>query len=355
MKLRINTRYLVIGVCIQLLSLSAHAYTTYAKWSAKKATLRAAAVSFPAGNAYRTALSTVVSRWNQNPSNFRFTQVYGDTSVGLGNGQSEVWFSADAGLCSPGVTYSWWNSSGQLTETDICFYNGVSYTTSMNKTSIWPYGGASRPFQTTAMHEYGHALGLGHEADEYNIMGSDWTHVSLSASTARSYSGEDANDGAVALYGGYANGVIEDVGVVHMKRTGASGEYSSHGLTKMYNTSGVELPYTNFNGQRRYNVSKGQKVQVEFTYENNGETYKTPSVGIYLSTNSTISTADTQLLTFSYGLGRANVSTSKRTITIPSNLSSGSTYYLGAFVDWNNAISEVTSANNTAYHIIRIN
>jgi len=355
MNIRITIRQVVVGLCAQLLSVSALAYTTYAKWPTNNATLRAAAVSFPAGNAYRTALGTVATRWNENPSNFWFTQLYDDASVGLGNGQSEVWFSADASLCSPAVTYSWWNSSGQLTETDVCFYNAAGYTTSMNKTSIWAYGGASRPFETTAMHEYGHALGLGHEADEYNIMGSDWNHVSLSGSTARSYSGEDANDGAVALYGVYSGGVIEDVGVVHMKRTGASGEYSSHGLTKMYNTSGVELPYTNFNGQRRYQVTKGQQVRVEFTYENNGETYQNPSVGLYLSTNSVISTSDTQLQTFPFGLGRADVSTYSRTLTIPATLTSGSTYYIGAFVDWNNVISEISSANNTAYHIIRVN
>jgi hypothetical protein len=196
---------------------------------------------------------------------------------------------------------------------------------------------------------------LGHEADEYNIMGSDWTHISLSGSTARSYSGEDANDGAVALYGLFSGGVIEDVGVVHMKRIGASGEYSSHGLTKMYNTSGTELPYTNFDGQRRYQVSKGQQVKVEFTYENNGEAYQNPNVALYVSTNSAITTSDTQLTTFPFGLGRADVSTYSRTITIPTNLTSGSTYYIGAFIDWNNAITEVTSLNNTAYHIIRIN
>lgn len=59
------------------------------------------------------------------------------------------------------------------------------------------YGGGSRPFQTTAIHEFGHAAGLGHENAEYNIMGEDWTHISCNGSTYRSYVGEDANDGLV--------------------------------------------------------------------------------------------------------------------------------------------------------------
>lgn len=347
-------RWIVVGLGAQLLSISASAYTTFAKWGSNSTSMRASSVSFPAGNAYRTALGTVASRWNQNPSNFFFSQLYDDTSVGLNNGQNEVWFTADASY-NPAVTVSRWNGSGTLIESDVLFYVSAGYTTSMNKTSIWPYGGASRPFETTAMHEYGHALGLGHEADEYNIMGQDWTHLSLNGSTARSYAGEDADDGTVSLYGLWSGGTIEDVGVVHMKRTGASGEYSSHGLTKMYNSSGVELPFTTFNGQRRYNVSKGQSVQVEFTYENNGEAYQSPGVGYYISTDSNITTGDTQFATASYGLGRADVLTSKRTLTIPSSLVSGSTYYLGAIIDWNNAITEVNSANNAAYHIIRIN
>ena len=355
MNTRIISGWLIAGVCGQLLSLPAPAHTTNGQWSGNGATLRAAQVSFPSGNSYRTALGTVVSRWNQNPSNFRFTQLYDDTSVGFNNGQSEVWFSSDSGKCSPAVTY-WWKSwlTGKITETDICFYNGVSYTTSMNKTSIWPYGGAYRPFETTAMHEYGHALGLGHEADEYNIMGQDWTHISLNGSTARSYSGEDADNGAVALYGLYSNGTVEDVGVVHMKRTGASGEYSSHGLTKMYSSTGAELPYNSFDGQRRYYVSKGQTVQVEFTYENNGESTQYPSVGFYISTNSTISTGDTQFYSFNLTLSRDDVYTYTRTVTIPNNLASGSTYYLGAYIDWNSAINEVTASNNAAYHIIQV-
>ncbi|MGH8510801.1 MAG: CARDB domain-containing protein [Gammaproteobacteria bacterium] len=348
-------RWIIAGLCGQLLSFSASAYTTYSKWPGNNTTMRASAVSFPAANAYRTALGTVASRWNQNPSNFWFTQTYDDPSVSLGNGQNEVWFSSDANLCSPAVTYSWWNGSGNLTETDVCFYVSAGYTTSMSKLSILPYGGASRPFETTAMHEYGHALGLGHEADEYNIMGSDWNHLSLNGATARSYSGEDADDGAVNLYGLWSGGTIEDIGVVHMKRIGASGEYSTHGLTKMYNNVGVELPFANVDGQRRYNVSKGQVVQVEFTYENNGEAYQSPNVGFYISSNSTISTSDSQITTFGLGLGRADVFTYKRTVTVPAWLTSGSSYYLGAYADWNNLLTEVTEVNNAAYHIIRVN
>lgn len=312
----------ILGVALGIAAFPAQAYNTHGRWPTNAFTMRAANTSFPVGNAYRTAIGTVASRWNQNPSNVRITQLYDDASVGFNNGESEVWFSTDASY-NPAVTFWWYDAAGGIREADIVFYTGGSYTTSMSKLSLWAYGGAGRPFETTAMHEYGHALGLLHEADEYNIMGQDWTHLSLDGSTARSYSGEDADDGAVFLYGLFASGTAEDMGVVHMKRTGASGEYSSHGLTQMYNSIGVELPFTIFNGQKRYNVSKGYKVQVEFTFENNGESSQTSNIGLYLSTDNLIRTTDTQIQTAPLVLSRIDVLTSKRTVVIPPWLVSG--------------------------------
>jgi len=124
-------------------------------------------------------------------------------------------------------------------------------------------------------------------------MGSDWNHLSLNGLAVRSYSGSDANDGAVALYGARSVDPIQDVGVVHMMYTGSSGGYSTHGLTKIIDSAGVEVPYSRFEGQPRYKVSKGQVVTVQFTYENNGATTQIPNVGLYFSGDSTISTSVT--------------------------------------------------------------
>jgi hypothetical protein len=315
--------------------------------------MRASKVSFPAGNAYRTALGTMVANFNKNPSDFRFTQTYDDTSVAKGNGQNEVWFSGSTD-CSPAVTFYWLDGSGNLVEADVCFYNKEAYTTSMNKTTSWAYGGTKRTFQTTAMHEYGHAAGLGHEADEYNIMGQDWTHIHCNSSTLTSYVGEDAADGFVSLYGRNGASSIEDVAVSLFKRTGASGAYSAHGFSKMYTSAGVELTYDTFNGQRRYNVTKGQTYRVEFTYENNGETSKTPNLRFYISTNSLITTGDTPIATKSRLLSRNNVVTTYDSIIIPSSLTSGTTYYLGVIIDYDGLIPE-NDSNNAAYHIIKVN
>lgn len=332
---------------------AADAYNTHGHWSDFDTTMRAGATSFPAGNAYRTALGTVASRFNQNPSEFHFHQRYDDGSVAFDNDQNEVWFSDDSDY-DPAYTFWWYNIWGHIVEADVVFYTGEDYTTSMSKTSLWSYGGDHRPFQTTALHEYGHAAGLDHEADEYNLMGSDYTHINCNGSTARSYVGEDASDGLVSLYTGRDGVAIENVGVTLFKRTGHSGEYSTHGFCRMTNTSGTELAYTTYSGQRRYAVDEGQRVRVWFTYENSGETTQTLNVGFYISPNSTISTADTLFDTKRFAMRRNNVDTRYFTLTIPGDLVSGTTYYLGAIVDYDNALAEIDEYN-AAYHIIRVN
>lgn len=326
-------------------------------WDSNSVTLRSSSVGFPAGSSWLSALSTSVSRVNENPSPFNFSLVSGDTSVGFDNGQNEIWFSGDSEY-SPAVTYTWktcywlFGYHTSIDEADIIFYNGTSYTTSMTPTALWPYGGSSRPFQTTAIHELGHALGLNHVNTEYNIMGQDWTHIHANGSTARAYFGEDAASGAVTLYG---LGSGEDVALTQWKHLGASGEYSTHQRTKLYNTSGVELSGTAFEGARRYNVNKGQTVQLELSAENNGANTQTASLGFYVSTNNLISTGDTLIGTGSLTLSRDGVHTFKVNVVIPNNLVSGTNYWLGAVIDRTGAITEFSESNNATYIPIRVN
>lgn len=341
---------IAIGVGVSLTD----AYVTHGRYTSNNMRMRAATVSFPEGNPYRTALSNVVSRFFNNPSDFWFTQTWNDGSIGFDNGQNEVWFSADPKY-NPAYTFWWYNIFGDVKEADCVFYNGEAYTTSMTKTDLWTFGGAYRPFETTAAHEYGHASGLSHENDEYNIMGQDWTHIHCNGQTARSYVGEDACDGLVSLYGRYSNGDIQDLSVTLHRYKGKSGEYSTHKMGKMTNSDGVTLSSASFNGQRRYNVSRGQLVNVEFTYENEGETTKTVNIAFYISTNSSISTADRRIATGWVKEARGNVHQVATSLYIPEDLTVGKTYYLGVIIDYDNTVAEVDNANNAAYHIIKVN
>ena len=326
------------------------------KWKDVPPRLRASGVSFPAG-AWRDALKDAVSRWNTNPSKFYFNLTYDESSVKRGNDESEVWLSSDDSALkgAPAIAYTWtsfWDCS-KIIESDILFDSRVPYTTSTNRRLLREYGGNSRPFQTTASHELGHALGLEHENRFYNIMGQDWSHIHVNGGVATNYPGEDASNGAVFLYGLHSP-AIEDLSVTHWKWSGTSGEYSRHRKTQIYNTSGAVLGSFTDDGEETYNVNRGQQVQLELTYENNGANSKTAQVGYYISTNDFITTADSFLGEATFTLGRGTPSTSRVTLTIPSGLAPGK-YYIGAIVDRNNVIGEQYEHNNATYIPIRVN
>jgi hypothetical protein len=323
-------------------------------WDNATATMRFSVVSFLTGTPWEDALTEAVTHWNQNPSDFDFGTVYNDALIGLGNGQNEMWMSSDVAW-DPAVTTRWFSgldncSDPRISEADIVFYKFEDWTTSMATTSLWLYAeSGGRSAQGTAMHELGHALGLSHEDDEYNAMGEDWSHLAVTGATARSYAGEDACDGAVDLYT-LNDGTVEDVGVVHWMYDGADDGYSQHVHTRLYDAgTGDELDSYEDGDWVQYRVSPGQSIKVEFTYENNGETTQTVDVGFYLSTNQTITTAfDDRLGGFSPEIGRGNVYTVKRTITIPADTAPDE-YWIGAIIDEDEILAEVTDENNAAW------
>lgn len=319
--------------------------STPVRWSGSSKTMSAAQASFPSGSDWYTALQTAMTRVSE-PLNFTLGFVTGDTSVAIGNGQSEVWFSSDP-TYSPAVTYNYTTCSGgsYISESDVVFYNGEPYTTNMATSGLYGYGGGSRPLQTTAVHELGHAINLHHVNTEYNIMGQDYYHLHANGGLGRSYLGEDAADGAIYLYS--SNG-RQDLSLVHWKWIGSSGQYSTHGHTKLYSSSGAELPGALVAGETRFDVSAGQTIQVELTAENNGAASQNAQIGFYLSTNNAIATSDTLITTQTRTVTRDNVDTYRATITLPSGLPSGN-YWIGAIIDSNNAISEYAEDNNAAY------
>lgn len=355
------------SLCV--LTQQASAYSTWSclgekmKWDTNTVTMRLASNSF-ANSSWRSSMTTAISRVNQNPSRFRFNSSYPDSSVGVDNGQSEAWFTSDQSLLGGAparafvqmdcVDYWIFGTDVEITEADVIFDNGVSYTTSMSKTSLWSHGGSFRPFQTTAIHELGHGAGLAHTNNTYNIMGQDWDHIHANGNAARSYLGEDAAHGLVYLYG-TTSGSAEDLGITHFKRTGSSGQYSAHGPTVLRTSTGGALSSFIQNGERVYRVNRGQTVRLELTFENNGKTTRTEDVGYYVSTNNYISTGDRLIGSGNMTLGRNTVYTTYRTVTIPWDLTRGANYWLGAVIDRNGSLSEMTEANNASYLPIRIN
>jgi hypothetical protein len=325
--------------------------STPARWASNLYAANAH-TSFSSGP-WRTALASVVQSWDNNPSNLAVRVAYGDPSIGLQNGQSEVWWATNPG--ADALTYPWVSLAGcRYTEADIIFKNNpsVPWTDSANKPTFFTYGGGYRPFHATGIHEFGHAAGLGHTNNFYSVMGTDYTYLSTNGQTARAYIGADASAGVIALYGLWANGP-DDLSVVHWRWNGtATGEYADHCRTRMFNSAGGLLLRVAGNpcygAEPVFQVSRGQTVQVEFTYENLGRNNRTFAVGYFVSSNSTINTADQFLGANSITLPRQNAWSAATRLVVPTNLARGY-YWLGAIVDYNNAIGERLENNNASY------
>jgi hypothetical protein len=333
------------------------------KFSGNSRTLYASTVSFPAGY-WQNGIQDTVNKFNNNPSNFRYSLAMDSGGVGRGNGQSEIWGGTGTILNgAPAVAYQYWTcywffgNHVHMDEVDVIFDYGSpwQWTVDTVKSSLIRYTGSLRAIQTTGAHELGHGLILNHVNTEYNIMGADFEHIHVNGATATAYIGEDASDASVFLYGARTP-AWEDLAVVHWKYSGASGEYSDHTKTVIYNTSGVVLPTVNVNGETGYAVNRGQTVRAEFTYENNGANTKSGvQTGYYISTNDYISTVDRKIGSASYTLSRDNVYTATVNLVIPTDLAPGTNYWLGAIIDDNGAIPEAIEYNNATYIPIRVN
>ncbi|HMR31815.1 MAG TPA: hypothetical protein PKA13_10925 [Geminicoccaceae bacterium] len=333
------------------------------KWSSNFPSMAASPVSFPTGY-WRNGLQRTVDLTNQNPSPFGFNLVTDNGTVGLNNGQNEAWGSSDNGVLqgAPAIAYTpltcYWFFTivTHYNEADVIFdyRSPFKWTADELTSSIMSYKGDRRQLQSTGVHELGHGMGLLHENRWYNIMGADFQHIWANGTNARGYFGEDASNGAVFLYGLWS-AAYEDLGVAHWRYSGASGEYSTHGKTAIYNTSDVALPWITVNGERTYLVNRGQQVRAEFSYENNGKNTKSVTTGYYISTNNLISRTDRLIATSSMTVSRDIVLTSRRTLTIPSNLTRGATYWLGTVIDTGQVVSDNVPSNNATYIPIRVN
>ena len=332
------------------------------RFESNSPTMHPSTVSFPSGY-WENGIRDSINRFNRNPSNFRYG-IAMTSDVGGNNGRSETWGAVlgDA----PALANQYWTcfwffgDNFHMNEVDVIFDFGEpsdpwQWTADTVKSSIRGYGGPFRELQTSGIHELGHGLILTHVNTEYNIMGTDGQHLHVNGPFASAYMGEDASDGAVFLYG-TRSPASEDVAVVHWKYDRADGAYSWHTRTAIYDTSGAVVTITRVAGEPVYVVSPGQTIRAEFTYENNGANrHDGVSTAYYISTNDYITTLDRKIGSGWFNLGRDNVYTTTTTLTIPKDLTRGTSYWLGVIVDDNDVIEERVESNNATYIPIQVN
>ena len=276
-----------------------------------------------------------------------------DTSYSFGNGQNEIYRDLSVGTASCAYYYN--TNSCVVSEADIRF--GDEPWTTNDDSTHWPYGNAGRSITGTAVHEGGHCVGMAHTNNLYNMMGSDWNHVTRNGSATYYGPGEDLSDGLIDLHGKRsATDSYRDVGATVWRYSHASGAYSAHKPGRLLDpATNAEKPKVgSYLGQNMYQVVAGENVRMEITLENNGEknTESVPT-GFYLSTNSIISKYDRLLATYTFILGRGSPYETTRTVTIPADVTPGN-YFLGVYVDHQDDIPEVTVANNVAYYPIKV-
>lgn len=309
------------------------------------------------------AVQYAINRWNENPSNFRFSlsesTLSAANSKSTSNNVNEIYWvdEVNGGNSSGQALLRKRCNTGEILEADVIVSSSAdrNVVTSLSKSDLRRYDGDGRSLQALTIHELGHVIGLGHVNSLYNVMGDQYSHVHANGSSLRFYAGEDSSDGAVELYGRNSSSTIQDIAVSHWRfdeSTDPAEEYSEHKRTEIFDEAGTtRLSRTTVNGEPRYKVKSGQWVQVEFTYENMGETTFEVDSEFYLSTNQLISTADQRIATFhDMSLGRNEVYTRMRKIKIPTGLTVGDTYSVGVYVDSQNEVTgEITESNNWSY------
>lgn len=150
----------------------------------------------PALNGEAAAIQAAAGTWSA--AGFQFTggapsgSGTGACSGGGLDGQNTVGWAAQSGSVLA-VTCTWYSQSGNP-------HPAIEFDMQFDPDWPWTTGAPQVDVQSVALHEFGHALGLGHSADGSAVM-----YPSYTAGTLKQSLSADDIAGAQQLYGGGAN------------------------------------------------------------------------------------------------------------------------------------------------------
>ena len=311
--------------------------------------------------------SEAIQIFNANPTSMSYWAAidYGPYVVGMNNGNTEVWpylevtdadiFNGDQ-FAAVGFTYL---NGCDIDEGDVIFNLAYQWTHTTQKSDHDAYGDPSPDLSAKAagVHELGHTLGFGHDCSIYNVMGDAWRHLWANGPDAEVYIGEPLTSGLEDVYGqlGAPDLQSPDVSVSHWQYDScAAGGYSAHRRTSVFNQAGDALAKVGGEVEPRFIAAAGQRIEVDFTFENQGNTLEEGvEVGFYFSTDDTITTLDQRLGGTTFDFVRNDPDTRRSTVDLPLTLPQGDGY-LGVVVDDNDSIHEAREGNNATYVGMRI-
>jgi len=190
----------VAAALIAIGTVSPHAYASYASWASPSATVYVNPANGDglSDSGVISALQAAMDDWNtQGASPFRFS--YGgqvrDTTT-QNDGRNVVLFRNESNGGTIAFTYSWWDSSNRLLDSDMIIYD-PGYT-------FFAYDGTCNPnigygvyLHDITTHEFGHMLGLSHSNVPTATMYAGYAGCST---TQRSLDADDIA-GIQSLYG----------------------------------------------------------------------------------------------------------------------------------------------------------
>ncbi|GAB4307075.1 MAG: hypothetical protein Kow0090_22030 [Myxococcota bacterium] len=337
--------YSIITFMAVMIASGAHAYVRHmatcngqyqpVRWAADKSfeinntsgdyntTLRQQSLTHPMGR-----INTVDDQW------FDFSYTFG-SSVGLGNGESEIWMDWAIPDNALGSTYKWYNTSTcRYTEADI----------KINEIYTWEWGVPSNYYDPSDnyyyirfvhMHELLHAIGLQHEWNKLSSLLpiNSYGAVPFTSRDEIHEQLEPVPDDRLGLRNIYEeSGSERDIAVTNVwwYSAGAENEYlrkicipsKGSGWGNIFDTYCATNPVTQ-------NICPGDTIYARFSVMNYGTGDEYPYYTFWLSTDPVWTASDIQASqTDQFRTGAGSSTSEYATFTVPSGVTNGASYYV---------------------------